>query len=128
MSTPTSQGATVSFGGASLGKLTSVKCQPGTAVFAQFVAAGASMLGSGENARVVKESTCIAVDPGSLDVTLFGCPPYTVSNIGDKNTVTFSFDGGSLSAPAHLEKFDVTGNVGQFLVGTATFRLSGPLS
>jgi hypothetical protein len=36
-----------------------------------------------------------------------------------------SFEGGSLSRPAYLETFDVTGSVGEFLVGQAVFKLTG---
>lgn len=123
--TPTSQGSTVSFGGQALGKLTNWKLAPGSAQFEEYTNVGSTVLGTGQDARVVKQYLCTAIDPGGVDVTLFGCPPYTIGGIGSRGTLAVTFTGGSLSLEAYLETFDVTGQVGEFLVGTARFKFSG---
>lgn len=125
MPTPTSQGSTVSFNGTPLGRLTNWKATSGTAQFEEYTHVGSTVLGSGANARVVKQYVCTAVDPGNVNVQLFGCPPYTEQMIGDNGTLLVIFADGSLSVNAYLESFDVTGSVGEFLVGTARFRFSG---
>lgn len=55
----------------------------------------------------------------------FSAPPFVLTQRGEKGMVSLTFDGGSLFADAYLDNFDVSGQVGEFLVGTARFRLSG---
>lgn len=121
----TSQGSTVNFGGQALGKLTSWRLQPGTATFEEYTNVGSTVIGSGQDARVVRQYVCTAVDPGGVTVQLFGCPPFTSTAIGGRATLNVAFTDGGFSAEAYLEDFDVTGNVGQYLVGTARFKFSG---
>lgn len=124
MSTPTSQGATVSWGGA-IGKLTSIRFVGGQASFEDVTGVDATVVGSGDTARVRKQYDCVEVDPGSADLALFGVPPYVLNDIGDRNSLVISMDGGGLTADAFLESFEVAASVGAFLVGTARFRFSG---
>lgn len=121
---PSSQQSTVSFGGSALGSLTSWKFSSGSATFQDVTNVDSTTQDSGGEVRVVKEYTVTLVDAGNVDVTLFGCPPYTLARKGEKGTLTVTFSGGSISVDAYLESFDVTGNVGQFLVGTAKFRFA----
>ena len=125
MPTPFSHGSTCSFNGIALGRVTRWRSSPGSAVYAEKTNVTSTVVGTGANARIVKSYDCVAIDPGSVDVTLFGCPPYTSVDVGFKATVYVTFDGGSLSKEAYLETFEVTGQVGQFLVGQATFKLTG---
>ena len=125
MPTPSSQGSTCSFNGQSLGTMTRFRVSPGAAVFAEKTNITSEVVGSGANARIVKTYDCVAIDPGTVEVTLYGCPPYTNAEIGSRGTVSVQFAGGSLSRPAYLETFDVTGSVGEFLVGQAVFKLTG---
>jgi hypothetical protein len=105
--------------------MTRFRISPGAAVFAEKTNITSEVVGSGANARIVKTYDCVAIDPGTVEVTLYGCPPYTNAQIGSRGTVSVSFEGGSLSKPAYLETFDVTGSVGEFLVGQAVFKLTG---
>ena len=125
MPTPTSQGSTCTFDGASLGRLTGWRAAPGTAVFVESTNITSTVLGSGNRTRIVKSYDCIAIDPGTVEVTLYGCPPFSDLQIGLRGMVALTFDGGFLSREAYLEDYDVTGQVGEFLVGKATFKLSG---
>ena len=125
MPTPSSQGSSCSFNGQALGRITRWRFSPGAAVFVEKTNIGSEVVGSGANARIVKTYDCVAIDPGTVEVTLYGCPPFANADIGTRGTVSLSFDGGSLSRPAYLETFDVTGSVGEFLVGQASFKLTG---
>lgn len=125
MPTPTSQGATVSFGGTAIGRLTSFRVTPATAVFEDVTNVMSDVIGSGATARVLREIACTGVEPGGLDVTLFGCPPFIAEDTGHQAALSISFDGGAIGNFAILESFEVTGNVGQFLTGAARFRFMG---
>lgn len=122
---PSSQGSSVSFEGTALGRLTQWKFEPGTATFQDCTSQESYVVGTGDEARVVKDYTCTAIEPGTVEVSLFGCPPYVRNDCGKKGTLAVTFEGGGLSEVAYLERFDVTGNVGAFLVGTARFRVTG---
>jgi hypothetical protein len=58
---------------------------------------------------------------------LLGAPPHIKGDIGKKGTLSIGFDGGSLSAEALLDEFEVTGSVGELIKGSATFILTGDL-
>jgi hypothetical protein len=128
MPTPTSQGSTLSFNGMPLGRITRWRDAPGSAVYAEKTNITSRVVGTGENARIVKSYDCIAIDPGTVEVTLYGCPPYVYDDHGHKGTVSLSYDGGARNLPAYLDSFEVVGQVGQFLVGQAVFRLTGESS
>lgn len=125
MPTPSSHGSSCSFNGLALGRVTRFRVSPGSAVFVEKTNITSEVVGYGANSRIVKTYDCVAIDPGTVEVTLFGCPPYANEDIGTRGTVSVSFEGGSLSRPAYLESFDVTGSVGEFLVGQAVFKLTG---
>jgi hypothetical protein len=94
-------------------------------VFVEKTNITSEVVGYGPNARIVKVYDCIAIDPGTVEVTLYGCPPYVNADIGFRSSVSVFGDGVSLTKPAYLESFDVTGSVGEFLVGQAVFKLTG---
>ena len=124
MSTPSSQGASVTFNGLPIGLLTRFRCAPGTAVYAETTNVTSSVVGTGANTRVVKSYDCVAIEPGTVEVGVYGCPNYAAPDIGTKATVTVTGDGINFSAQAYLDSFDVTGQVGEFLNGQAVFRLA----
>lgn len=123
MPTPSSQGSSVSFDGQYLGRLTRFRVSPGAARFVESTSVNNTRQGSGYRTRVVATYDCVAIDPGTVEVTLYGCPPFTKEMIGHLGSLSTSWSGGGLSSQAYLESFDVTGQVGEFLVGQASFRL-----
>lgn len=125
MPTPTSQGSTCIFNGALLGTVTRFRASPAAAVYLERTNITSTVIGTGAASRVLKTYDCVAVDPGTLEVTLWGGPPYGYSDVGLRATATFTWDGGSISLPAYLDSLEVVGQVGQFLVGQAVFRLTG---
>lgn len=129
MSTPTSQGSSVAFGGFYLGRLRSWQVQPGTASFEEYTNVGSEVIGSGPDARVVRQYLCTAIDPGGVNLSFFGVAPFDKQDIGRRGVLSVTFDtGGGLSSfglEAYIEDFDGSGNVGEFIVGTAKFKFSG---
>jgi hypothetical protein len=74
----------------------------------------------------VRTYDCLAIDPGSVTARLWGVPPFNPGSIGAKGPLYVYTPGGSYMFPeAILETFDVTSSVGQLMVGTATFRVTG---
>lgn len=122
---PSSQGSTVTFASEPLGSLTGWRINPAVAQFEESTHVNSTIWGTGAAARVLREYTCSAVEPGGADVRLYGCPPFLWTDTGTKGTLVITFDGGSFSIDAFLESFEVTASVGEMLVGTASFRFSG---
>jgi hypothetical protein len=119
-----SQGAYVTFDGVPIGNLTGFQASPSSAVFAEKTNVTSQVVGGGDNSRIVKEYDCVAIEPGSIRVSLYGCPASSPTDTGHRATLVLSSDAISISQDAYLETYDVTGAVGQYLVGNATFRLA----
>lgn len=120
-----SQSSTVSFDGGALGELTGWTLSAGQAITADVTGAESEIFGEGGDARVLRQLDCVGIEPGRLQVRLFGCPPYSVAEIGSKGTLSVSFTGGSISAQAILDSFEVEAAVGELLRGSASFILTG---
>ena len=125
MPTPSSQGSSVSWKGSSLGRVTGFRFSAGSAAYQEVTGVDSTVLGTGDESRMVKQYACTAVEPGTLEVSVFGCPPFVLNDRGSNGTVGLTFNGGGLSADAYLDDFEVSGQVGEFLNGTARFKLSG---
>lgn len=125
MPTPSSQGSTVTFNGSPIGSLTSFRVLPATAVFEDVTNVGSDVVGTSWNARVLREIACVAIEPGGVDINLYGCPPFIAEDVGLSATLEVVMETGTIANYAFLERFEVTGSVGQFLTGTATFRFAG---
>jgi hypothetical protein len=115
----------VTWRGQEIGRLTRFRVTPGSGVYNEVTHIGAATAGSGVNVRVLKQYDCVAIEPGSVDVGLYGCPPYQDVQIGQHGTISVMASGVSISRLAYLDSFDVTGQVGDFLTGQATFRFTG---
>ena len=119
-----SQGSYVTWNGSTIGSVTRWRASSATAVYAEKTHIGSQVVGSGSNARVVKSYDVVAIEPGTVEVGLYGCP-LSFASIGQRATVSVVAAAGSVSGQAFLDSFEVTGQVGAFLTGTATFRFSG---
>ena len=120
----TSQGATVSFGG-SIASLLSIKIDASAGGTTDCTSTTSTILGSGANARILKELDCTSVEPAKVSITFLGAAPFSISQIGVKNTLSVSATGCSLSAMAYLSKFETTASVGEMMRGSAEFQLTG---
>ena len=122
---PTSQGSTVSFNGTAIGRLRSWQVTPRSASFENVTGQSATKLGDGDQSRIVQEMACLTVEPGTAQVTLFGMPPFSPETVGSKGMLTVTFTTGSVSLPAILEDYSGSGQVGQWIDGSASFRFTG---
>lgn len=122
---PSSQGSTVSFNGTEIGSLIRWRTIPGSAKFTDITSMGSQLVGSSDNSRVISDVDCTAIEPGGADVTMRGVPPWVLEDIGTRGGLSVTSAGGGVSLQAYLESFEASGNVGQFLEGTARFRFTG---
>ena len=120
----TSQGATVSFGGA-IASLLSIKIDASAGGTTDCTSTTSTILGSGAGARILKELDCTSVEPAKVSVTFLGAGPFSVGDIGVKNTLSVSGTGFSVSAQAYLSKFGIVASVGEMVTGSAEFQLTG---
>ena len=125
MPVPVSQGSTVSFGGVPIGLLTSIRVSPAQAVIEDATNVTSPVWGAGGSARVVRQYQCVAVDPGTVEVGIYGAPQFVLLDIGATGSLAVDVEGGGITAEAVLESFDVTATVGETLVGSARFRFTG---
>jgi hypothetical protein len=119
-----SQGSYVTWNGTTIGSVTRWRASSRTSVYVKKTHVGSTVVGTGANSRVVESVDVVSVEPGSVEVGLYGCP-LSFANVGQKATVAVVAAAGSVSGEAFLDSFEVTGQVGEFLTGTATFRFSG---
>jgi hypothetical protein len=108
-----------------MGRLVGWRVVGGNARFQEVTSLVSPVIGIGGDARVVAQWDCTSVDPGGVDIQVRDCPPFITSEIGSRGAVVVTFATGEVSLDAFLETFDVSGNVGEFLRGTARFRFSG---
>jgi len=120
----TSQGTTVSFNG-SISQLLTVKVSASAGSTTDATGAGATVLGSGAAARVLKQLDMTSVEPAKVSVTFLGAAPFSISEIGIKSTISVSGTGIGLSGEAYLSSFETTASVGEMLRGSAEFQLTG---
>lgn len=120
-----SQGSTVSFNGQNIGQLTGWTVSPGRASVQDVSSDASSVIGSGSEARLIRQHECFSIEPGRATYTLLGPPPHVGNDIGKKAELSVSYSGGFVTATAFLESFEITGSVGELLRGSATFILTG---
>lgn len=121
---PSSQGTTVSFG-TSVGSLLGVTVTSHQAQTSTATSMDGTVLGTSGDSRIVSVTDCTTVDPGSVSIRLLGSPGWTNDDIGSKDTLTVSADGGSISAEAILVKFEFEAAVGELIKGSAEFVFTG---
>jgi len=124
MPTLTSQGSTASWNGNAIGYITGIQVNLGNAIFEDATSVASDVIGSGSDARIVRQWECVAIEPGTAEIRLYGVPNYSLTDIGSKATLAIVLADSSFSAQAYLESFDVSASVGEFLVGTAKFRFA----
>lgn len=123
-SIPSSQGATVSFDGVPLGQLLTIDASGGSASAESVTSLESAVLGSGADARVIKDVDVLSVDSGRCSVTFFGAPQ--VVECGKKAELEVVIGGATvLSGEAFLQDYDCQGAVGELVRGSATFQMTG---
>lgn len=116
----TAQGSTVSFGG-NFANLIGFSVSPGSASATDVTSHGSAVV----NGRVIRDYVCLHVDSGTATVRTLGAPGFSRSSIGTTGTLSVSTPGGGVSAQAILAGFEIEGEVGDLVRGSATFILIG---
>jgi hypothetical protein len=116
----TAQGATVGFNGA-IGSALGFAVSPGSASATDVTSHGSAVV----DGRVIRDYVCLAIDSGSATVRLLGMPAYTRNDIGQTGVFSVTTSSGSVSSNAILSGFEIEGEVGDLLRGSATFILIG---
>ena len=117
-------GFAVSFGGVTLGKVQRFRCTlPGGQVI-DVTAAGATILGTGANARVVRQVDITAVEPVTLEVEFIGTNSLGPSDRGRRATLVVS-GPFSLSGSALLTNVEFSGQIRDKVRGIAQITLEG---
>lgn len=83
------------------------------------------VVGTGANARVVKEYDCVEVDPPTLDIAFWGPPAEDMDGGGRKGELTFSAPGVEFYGEAILKSFGHSGKKKEWSRGRASFQLTG---
>lgn len=119
-------GFAVTFGGVTLGKMQRFRCSlPGGQVI-DVTAAGATILGTGANSRVVRQVDITAVDPITLEVEFIGNPSSLgPSDRGRRATLAASCSAFSVSGSALLTNIEFTGQIRDKVRGVAQFTFDG---
>lgn len=120
-----SQGSTVFFNNFPVGELLSWDVTPATASVTDATSQDSTILGSGADARVVKQVDCVALDPGTATITFLGSGGFVVNDTGMSGPFMVVSDAGIVVLDAILVSFQVTGSVGELIKGTANFQFTG---
>jgi len=123
-----SHGTTVSFNGVQIGYLTGYDWEVKAGQLVERTHVGSRVVGTGANARVVKEYDCTSVEPATLAFAFWGPPSFSTDDAGMKATIVFETAGVEISGPAILLSFSHAGRSGQWSTGVATFQLTGALT
>lgn len=122
---PFSHPSSVTWGGIPIGSLVSFRASGETAETTPVETESCSVFGTGGSTRIRRKLDSTTIDPGTASVRLLGCPPYIADDVGNKQSLTITFEGGSFSGEAILISFEVEGSVGELLRGSAEFAFTG---
>jgi len=122
-----SQGTTVTFNGTAIGYLTGFDAESKAGSLYETTNVTSPVVGSGANARVVKQYDATAVEPPTLSITFWGPPSFAATDAGFKANLVFDAPGETISGEAILVSFSHSGRANQWSTGAATFQLTGNL-
>lgn len=119
-------GFAISFGGTTLGKVTRFRLSLPGGQAIDVTAQGATILGTGANARVVRRIDITAVDPVSLEVEFIGNDSSLGPNDrGRRATLAASCSAFSVSGSALLTTIEFSGQIRDKVRGSAQFTFDG---
>lgn len=120
-----SHGTTVSFNGTNIGFLTGFDVESKAGDVSEVTNVTSTVVGTGANARVVKQYDCTAIEPPTVSITFHGPPSFSPTDAGFKATLVFNAPGMSVSGQAILLSWNHSGRANQWSNGSASFQLTG---
>ena len=121
-------GTTVWFAGRPIGHLTGYDIEAKAGDVYEKTHVSSRVVGSGLNARVVREYDVTSVEPATVSLTFWGPPSYSVEDCGTKAGLVFDGQGIRISGEAILMSWSYSGRPNQWSNGAATFQLTGATS
>lgn len=121
---PSAQGTTVTFGGVSIGLLTGFDSSHKIGQLLDVTNVDSQLIGTGNQARLVRQYDCTSVEPASLSCAFYGAAAFTDEDLGISALLEFDSPEESYSAYAIMTEYTHSGSVGQFATGTASFQLT----
>jgi hypothetical protein len=123
---PSSQGAVLSFRGQVLGVLQGSSQSFAVGNKHDATNMRSPVIGSGQNARVLKQYNATSIEPGTFTARFLGSPDLARNDIGGPGMLTFTWgSGNALSGEAFLETLDAEFAKGELIVWAAVFQFSG---
>ena len=120
------QGTTVSWGGDNLGMLTSVQVRAGRSQLVDVTSVNATVLGTGENSRVLREVQVASVEPASVSLTAYSTGiAISQNDRGDTRFLEIEGDGWFYNGNAILMDYNLVANVGGFVTVSMEFQFTG---
>jgi hypothetical protein len=122
---PNAQGLTASFAGVSLGAVVGFDADSSAGTPYEFTPAGATVVGTGLNARVVRQLNWTSVENGTVSFRVLGNPIFVESDMGTRGTLAFSVGGVSLSRTAAIKTSRRAGERGGLIQSSYEFVFTG---
>ena len=123
---PSSQGAVLSFRGSVLGVLQNANQTFAVGNKHEVTSIRSPVVGTGQNARVIKQYNVTSIEPGTITARFLGSPDLARNNIGGPGILSFTWgSGASLIGQAFLETLDSEFAKGELIVWAAVFQFSG---
>lgn len=120
-----SQGTVVTFGGVRIGYLQGCDIEANAAGLADITSAISPVVGTGGNARVVRQYDCTAIEPPVVTLAFYGPPSYSAEDVGTQAQLVVATRSGQISGMAILQNWTYSLKPNSYSTGTATFQLTG---
>ena len=91
----------------------------------EFTPAGATVVGTGLNARVIRQLNWSSVDNGTVSFRVHGNPIFVESDMGTRGTLAFSVGGVTLSRTAAIKTSRRAGERGGLIQTAYEFTFTG---
>lgn len=125
MPPPSSHPCLVTFAGVSLGNLTGFDNEFAAGSLQDATSGDSPVVGYGLNSRVVKQWDVTAIESGTLSLTFWGPPSFSIDDAGKRGILTFTAPSATYSVEAILVRFSHAGRPGQYATGSAEFAFTG---
>ena len=119
------QGSALTWGTYTFPRLVQWDLQAGAVVMQDCTSFASPGYGLGYNARIQKQLDPIAVEPPTLEAVCLGFEGFQLEDRGRIATLSIVWASGSVSALAALTDFRISGQVGELLRTSCTFRFTG---
>lgn len=122
---PDSQGATIRFRGTLLGVLIGFSPSFSAGNVHEVTSQKATVVGTGQNARVIKQYNVTSIEPGTVTARFLGAADLARNDVGYPGSLVVSWSGGTLSGQAFLTDLQAEFSRGELRQWAATFQFNG---